>query len=344
MASGESLTWPSILRQHHPYRSVPLVAPGRTVHTLGDDGAIMDWLVSPAWHAPVRGPGLAARRHRVAVGRQRAVDPHPGTRGGTVQGTAVPAAPARPGPGVGSWALPGRSVALTGPARTALTISRPGVAAVPVVLDDRDLTVAVLPSRVRSAPEGSDPAVWRREVLAHAASSGPGVARALAADALALGLDELADDLRGALEMVSSRADCADFEALGLLNLWHALGDRWPSPDLRNQVKQALLGFKYWIDQPGLDPARTLPVPGRTHGPASGSCRGPGSTGTQCSSFRRAGPGTGTWRWPATAACVRCLPGALPGRSGCLAAAAPPLRRRWAEPSRTGHSHRWWPR
>jgi len=33
-------------------RIVPRVALGRTVHALGGDGAIRDWLVSPAWHAP----------------------------------------------------------------------------------------------------------------------------------------------------------------------------------------------------------------------------------------------------------------------------------------------------
>src|SRR5271154_5708604 len=88
----------------------------------------------------------------------------------------------------------------------------------------REMTVAVLPWRVRSAPEGSAPAVWRREVLTHAARSGPSVARALARLSLGQGLDGLADALRRALEMGSSRADCADFEAVGLLNLWHSLG------------------------------------------------------------------------------------------------------------------------
>jgi hypothetical protein len=62
-----------------------------------------------------------------------------------------------------------------------------------------------------------------------------------------------AEDLKQSLTMLRERADCADFEAVGLANLWHALPPAaWPG-GLRDQVRDALLGFKYWIDQPGLD-------------------------------------------------------------------------------------------
>jgi hypothetical protein len=118
----------------------------------------------------------------------------------------------------------------------------------------RQLPVAVLPPRVRTEPAGDDPQAWRREVLAHAAESAPSVARALAASSLAASPVLDPADLRGALSMLRGRADCADFEAVGLLNLWHALtpADAWPA-GTRDEVRQALLGFKYWIDQPGLD-------------------------------------------------------------------------------------------
>jgi hypothetical protein len=55
------------------------------------------------------------------------------------------------------------------------------------------------------------------------------------------------------LWMVEQRADCADFEMLGLLHLWKRTtsGD-WPA-GLRERVGQALRAGKYWIDQPGLD-------------------------------------------------------------------------------------------
>jgi hypothetical protein len=82
-------------------------------------------------------------------------------------------------------------------------------------------------------------------VLAHVASGPPSVARALADGAIQM------RDLDQALSMLANRADCADFEAVGLLNLWHA-DLAWPD-GLSEQVEEALLGFKYWIDQPGLD-------------------------------------------------------------------------------------------
>ncbi len=118
----------------------------------------------------------------------------------------------------------------------------------------RELTVAVLPQQVRSQPAGEDSVVWQREVLEHAATAAPSVARALAASALATRPALEPPDLRQALFMLRNRADCADFEAVGLLNLWHALPapEDWPAAT-RDEVKDALLGFKYWIDQPGLD-------------------------------------------------------------------------------------------
>jgi hypothetical protein len=188
---------------------------------------------------------------------------------------------------VDSWAIPGDEVGLSGPAGVRLCVSRPGAPEQVVVLDNgrgvyrlsgrlpgdagagsasmlstgettltirvddprcpvtRELPVAVLPPRVRSVPAGDDPAEWRREVLSHAAGSPPSVARALASGSIEDG------DLDQALSMLRNRADCADFEAVGLLNLWHAEVP-WP-PGAREQVKEALLGFKYWIDQPGLD-------------------------------------------------------------------------------------------
>ena len=130
-----------------------------------------------------------------------------------------------------------------------------------VALDDercpvsRELRVAVLPPKVRCLPEGDDPAAWRREVLEHVAAGEPCVARALAAQQLGGRRQMLGpDDLRQSLSMIDQRADCADFEAVGLITLIHALQDDdvWPSGS-QADVRRALLGFKYWIDQPGLD-------------------------------------------------------------------------------------------
>ncbi len=187
---------------------------------------------------------------------------------------------------VRSWALLDEVVRLDGPAGAALSVTAPDGAVTPIVLaggaaelpvarlhrpgpaaasvlqagetaltvrvDDprcpvqRTLRVAALPPKRRAAPVGDDPAVWRDEVLRHVADGVPGVARALARHALD-GSPPDGADLAPALRMVESRADCADFEALGLLHLRHRV------PSVSASVAEALRGFKYWIDQPGLD-------------------------------------------------------------------------------------------
>jgi hypothetical protein len=240
-------------------------------------------LLIATWQA-----GFREVRHiaRVAVGGlpARVVIPSPGAdeRASAIAESVLDAV------ATDSWALPGAVAGLSGPAGAALRVSvaggppralrlAGGHAAVSLagdaadgvegsasmlstgettltitVNDDRcpvsrDLTVAVLPRRARARPEGTDPGRWRLEVLQHVAGTPPSVARALAAGEITTA------DLRQALAMLAHRADCADFEAVGLLNLWHAAApDAWPG-DSRAQVKDALLGFKYWIDQPGLD-------------------------------------------------------------------------------------------
>jgi hypothetical protein len=111
----------------------------------------------------------------------------------------------------------------------------------------RTFPVAVLPLRYRGTPVG-DPADWRREVLRHAADAGNPLAAYTVdrAEVSAAALD-------GPLGMLANRADCADFEAVGLMQLWHRVPAQAWAAGLRDRVRAALLGFKYWIDQPGLD-------------------------------------------------------------------------------------------
>ena len=117
----------------------------------------------------------------------------------------------------------------------------------------RELRAAVLPGRYRPVPDTEGPDSWRRELLEHVTETPPSVARALAARFLGRERPLCPEDLEVALAMVKGRADCADFQAVGLMRLWHELGaGDWP-PGLRDSVRDALLGFKYWIDQPGLD-------------------------------------------------------------------------------------------
>ncbi len=116
----------------------------------------------------------------------------------------------------------------------------------------RTLDVAVVPPRSRLQPEGTDPSVWRDELLQHVADQHPGTARALARARL-VDAELGSTDLDPSLAMIESRSDCADFEAVGLMHLWHRIAeDRWETGQ-RERVQSALLGFKYWIDQPGLD-------------------------------------------------------------------------------------------
>jgi hypothetical protein len=117
----------------------------------------------------------------------------------------------------------------------------------------RTFRVAVLPQEHRAEPVGDDPAAWRMELLRHATSGPPTVARAIARLGLEPDGKVSAQDLEPALGLVEARGDCADFEAVGMLQLWHRVAESQWEPGLRDQVRRALTGFKYWIDQPGLD-------------------------------------------------------------------------------------------
>jgi hypothetical protein len=117
----------------------------------------------------------------------------------------------------------------------------------------RTFRVATLPEAHRETPVGDDPAVWRDEVLRHVTTRPPTTARALARHALDPTSELDPADLETALRMIDGRYDCADFEAVGLVTLWHRLPETaWPAGS-RERVRESLTGFKYWIDQPGLD-------------------------------------------------------------------------------------------
>jgi hypothetical protein len=117
----------------------------------------------------------------------------------------------------------------------------------------RTFRTAYVPERVRTSVPKSAPAVWRSEVIDHVADSYASSARALAR------LDKdskyvvTAEDLKPAISMITSRADCADFEAVGLVHILNKFPEKQWQKGLREEVKSVLLGFKYWIEQPGLD-------------------------------------------------------------------------------------------
>lgn len=81
------------------------------------------------------------------------------------------------------------------------------------------------------------------DVLATVAAVETGRAKALSSRAIGI-----------ACEFLNSRSDCADFYALSLIAMMNRYGDRaaLQSSD-RARVEAAFLGFKFWIDEPGID-------------------------------------------------------------------------------------------
>ena len=57
-----------------------------------------------------------------------------------------------------------------------------------------------------------------------------------------------------ACEFLNSRSDCADFYALSLISMMNRFGDHAAlRPVDRDRVEAAFLGFKFWLDEPGID-------------------------------------------------------------------------------------------
>lgn len=134
----------------------------------------------------------------------------------------------------------------TGETRLSVCLDHPQAPA------QRWMRVSSLPTDTRSEPRG-DPRQWQQEVLEHVAGQDSNVATALALTAVDEGARVEPEHLRAALDRIGTRGDCADFEIVGLMVLWHQVPQgRW-APGLRMQVQQALTSMKYWIDQPGLD-------------------------------------------------------------------------------------------
>ena len=117
----------------------------------------------------------------------------------------------------------------------------------------RTFRTAYVPERVRTTVPKSDPSVWRKEVVDHVADSYPSSARALTRQDKNAKYVVTHEDLKPALSMITSRADCADFEAVGLVHILNRFPEKMWEKGLREEVTSALISFKYWIEQPGLD-------------------------------------------------------------------------------------------
>jgi rhamnogalacturonyl hydrolase YesR len=105
--------------------------------------------------------------------------------------------------------------------------------------------------------EASDAFELRRaEYLSHCAdNNGPGSGGIYGQScrvAEGLSVNETAID--GAVAHVNERRDVADFRANALVRLLYLDDDTEALPDdVRGEIEDALLGFKYWIDEPGTD-------------------------------------------------------------------------------------------
>src|SRR6185436_12954177 len=89
----------------------------------------------------------------------------------------------------------------------------------------------------------------QKAFLEHAARANPaGLYSQVARLALDRQIDE--DAIRSALVTVNTRRDGADFVANGLARIYSSKS-LLISPSLRGELKSALIGMKYWVDEPG---------------------------------------------------------------------------------------------
>ena len=99
--------------------------------------------------------------------------------------------------------------------------------------------------------DGADFAQRRRQFL-QVANCGDDIAGVLAAlDTGAFGPGHHAA-LLDALDYVERRKDCADFRMMSLVWIWDRHAEALPD-DLRDRLRSAILGFRYWMDEPGND-------------------------------------------------------------------------------------------
>ncbi|MGM3188694.1 hypothetical protein [Musicola paradisiaca] len=97
-------------------------------------------------------------------------------------------------------------------------------------------------------------AARRDYLLRHAARHGfERIGRVLAIFATGEGEEALAPILNQALHKISRREDCADFQLVPLIWLWQRYQGQRLSPPVWRRVRSAILGFRYWIDEPGND-------------------------------------------------------------------------------------------
>jgi hypothetical protein len=133
-----------------------------------------------------------------------------------------------------------------GPYRVVLTPTEPS----PV---RREIAIRVHRATYAETPEGML-STRRREALELAARQHGDIFAEIARVALGR-WDELDHRVvQATIDGINQRRDCSDFYLVGLLGLLLRHGDdpAFP-PDLHRALRECVLGFKYWMDEPGAD-------------------------------------------------------------------------------------------
>ena len=114
----------------------------------------------------------------------------------------------------------------------------------------RRLGVTNLPAPVRLAGQLEESKALAADIIAESGNFDPSVAVLLAARGEA---DDLVVRIvESALTTIEQRYDCSDFSILPLLRLWRDFSYRLPAT-LRDRLRDAVLGYRYWLDAPGND-------------------------------------------------------------------------------------------
>ena len=117
----------------------------------------------------------------------------------------------------------------------------------------RDIPVHVLDNAYAEAPDGSYKE-RRQEALEHAAKRGNNVFAEIAKLALDRWDEVDTDRVVEAIEGINQRGDCSDFYMVGLLGMMYRYMDGPAFPEkLKRPLQESVLGFKYWLDEPGRD-------------------------------------------------------------------------------------------
>jgi hypothetical protein len=117
----------------------------------------------------------------------------------------------------------------------------------------RRMPVYVLGTEFSTAPYGTYEQ-RRREALAYAAQRDEGVYSEIAK--MAMGRAAMADTgvILAAIEGINRREDCSDFYLVGLLGVMLRYMDSNLFPtELKQPLRECVLGFRYWHDEPGAD-------------------------------------------------------------------------------------------